>query len=123
MTITATNRLPAGPSFGRGFARSVSAGDNSALQMLRPPGLNGHRLPSFGALFRLVDRGAVPNRAAMTLALLIEQIFNGVQFGLMLFLMAVGVTLVFGIMRVINLADAPLSELAQEMASAKEILV
>ena len=38
----------------------------------------------------------------MTLALLIEQLFNGVQFGLMLFLMAVGVTLVFGIMRVIN---------------------
>ena len=40
----------------------------------------------------------------MTLALLVEQLFNGVQFGLMLFLMAVGVTLVFGIMRVINLA-------------------
>ena len=40
----------------------------------------------------------------MTLALLLEQLFNGVQFGLMLFLMAVGVTLVFGIMRVINLA-------------------
>src|SRR5258708_27448742 len=30
--------------------------------------------------------------------------FNGVQLGLMLFLMAVGVTLVFGIMRIINLA-------------------
>ena len=26
----------------------------------------------------------------MTLALLVEQLFNGVQFGLMLFLMAVG---------------------------------
>jgi branched-chain amino acid transport system permease protein len=44
----------------------------------------------------------------MTLALLIEQLFNGVQFGLMLFLMAVGVTLVFGIMRVINLAQGSL---------------
>ena len=44
----------------------------------------------------------------MTLALLIEQFFNGVQFGLMLFLMAVGVTLVFGIMRVINLAHGSL---------------
>src|SRR5262249_42090296 len=31
-------------------------------------------------------------------------LFNGVQFGMMLFLMAVGVTLVFGIMRIINLA-------------------
>ena len=44
----------------------------------------------------------------MTLILLVEQIFNGVQYGLMLFLMAVGVTLVFGIMRVINLAHGSL---------------
>ncbi|HKH01692.1 MAG TPA: branched-chain amino acid ABC transporter permease, partial [Bradyrhizobium sp.] len=44
----------------------------------------------------------------MTLALFVEQCFNGVQFGLMLFLMAVGVTLVFGIMRVINLAHGSL---------------
>src|SRR3954453_5849897 len=48
------------------------------------------------------------NRAVMTIALLLEQLFNGVQFGLMLFLMAVGVTLVFGIMRVINLAHGAL---------------
>lgn len=40
----------------------------------------------------------------MTFSLFVEQLFNGLQFGLMLFLMAVGVTLVFGIMRVINLA-------------------
>jgi branched-chain amino acid transport system permease protein len=44
----------------------------------------------------------------MTFALLVEQLFNGMQFGLMLFLMAVGVTLVFGIMRVINLAHGSL---------------
>lgn len=44
----------------------------------------------------------------MTVALLVEQLFNGLQFGLMLFLMAVGVTLVFGIMRVINLAHGSL---------------
>ena len=44
----------------------------------------------------------------MTFAALIEQLFNGLQFGLMLFLMAVGVTLVFGIMRVINLAHGSL---------------
>jgi branched-chain amino acid transport system permease protein len=44
----------------------------------------------------------------MTLALLVEQLFNGLQFGMMLFLMAVGVTLVFGIMRVINLAHGSL---------------
>src|SRR4051812_34400330 len=40
----------------------------------------------------------------MSIALLVEQLFNGLQLGMMLFLMAVGVTLVFGIMRVINLA-------------------
>jgi branched-chain amino acid transport system permease protein len=40
----------------------------------------------------------------MNAQLIIEQIFNGIQLGMMLFLMAVGVTLVFGIMRVINLA-------------------
>ena len=38
----------------------------------------------------------------MTLAL--EQILNGIQFGVMLFLLAAGLTLVFGIMRIINLA-------------------
>jgi len=44
----------------------------------------------------------------MTPGLFVEQLFNGVQFGMMLFLMAVGVTLVFGIMRVINLAHGSL---------------
>jgi len=36
--------------------------------------------------------------------LLIEQLMNGLQLGVMLFLMSAGLTLVFGIMRVINLA-------------------
>jgi branched-chain amino acid transport system permease protein len=36
--------------------------------------------------------------------LLIEQSLNGLQFGLMLFLLAAGLTLVFGIMDMINLA-------------------
>jgi len=40
----------------------------------------------------------------MSFQLVVEQLFNGIQLGMMLFLMAVGVTLVFGIMRVINLA-------------------
>src|SRR3979490_1421011 len=51
---------------------------------------------------------AVEISGFMTLALLVEQLFSGVQFGLMLFLMAGGVTLVFGIMRVINLAHGAL---------------
>ncbi len=36
--------------------------------------------------------------------LLLEQAFNGVQLGMILFLMAVGVTLAFGVMNLINLA-------------------
>ena len=35
---------------------------------------------------------------------LVEQLLNGAQFGVMLFLMAAGLTLVFGIMNLINLA-------------------
>ena len=38
------------------------------------------------------------------LTLVFEQLLNGVQFGVMLFLMAAGLTLVFGIMNFVNLA-------------------
>ncbi|MFK7940133.1 MAG: branched-chain amino acid ABC transporter permease [Roseovarius sp.] len=44
----------------------------------------------------------------MTLILLIEQLLNGLQFGIMLFLMAAGLTLVFGVMGLINLAHGSL---------------
>ena len=44
----------------------------------------------------------------MTTTLLVEQILNGVQFGIMLFLMAAGLTLVFGVMGLINLAHGSL---------------
>ncbi|WP_350335879.1 branched-chain amino acid ABC transporter permease [Coralliovum pocilloporae] len=44
----------------------------------------------------------------MTVALLIEQMLNGVQLGVMLFLMAAGLTLVFGVMGLINLAHGSL---------------
>ena len=40
----------------------------------------------------------------MTLALFIEQLLNGIQLGVMLFLMAAGLTLIFGVMGLINLA-------------------
>ena len=36
--------------------------------------------------------------------LFLEQILNGLQFGITLFLMSAGLTLIFGIMQVINLA-------------------
>lgn len=44
----------------------------------------------------------------MTGTLLIEQLLNGVGYGLMLFLLAAGLTLVFGIMDVLNLAHGSL---------------
>lgn len=44
----------------------------------------------------------------MTSVLFIEQLLNGLQFGVMLFLMAAGLTLVFGVMGLINLAHGSL---------------
>jgi len=42
------------------------------------------------------------------MTLLLEQLLNGLQYGVMLFLMAAGLTLVFGIMGLINLAHGSL---------------
>ena len=44
----------------------------------------------------------------MSAALLAEQLLNGLQFGVMLFLMAAGLTLIFGVMGLINLAHGSL---------------
>lgn len=44
----------------------------------------------------------------MSTILLIEQLLNGIQFGVMLFLMAAGLTLIFGVMGLINLAHGSL---------------
>src|SRR5436189_5696814 len=42
------------------------------------------------------------------MALLFVQLLNGLQYGVMLFLMAAGLTLVFGIMNLVNLAHGSL---------------
>ena len=44
----------------------------------------------------------------MNLVLIVEQTLNGLQLGVMLFLMAAGLTLVFGIMNLVNLAHGAL---------------
>lgn len=44
----------------------------------------------------------------MSAGLIIEQILNGLQFGMMLFLMSAGLTLIFGVMGLINLAHGSL---------------
>ena len=50
--------------------------------------------------------------------LLLEQVLNGLQFGLMLFLLAAGLTLVFGIMDMINLAHGSLYMVGAYLAAA-----
>ena len=54
----------------------------------------------------------------MDLILVAEQALNGLQFGLMLFLLAAGLTLVFGIMDLINLAHGSLYMVGAYLAAA-----
>ena len=54
----------------------------------------------------------------MSLILLIEQVLNGLQFGVMLFLTAAGLTLVFGVMGLINLAHGSLYMIGAFAAAA-----
>ena len=53
----------------------------------------------------------------MTWILFLEQSLNGLQFGLMLFLLASGLTLVFGIMDMINLAHGALYRVGAFLAA------
>lgn len=53
----------------------------------------------------------------MTATLVFEQFLNGLQFGLMLFLIAAGLTLVFGIMDVLNLAHGSLYMIGAYLAA------
>lgn len=57
-------------------------------------------------------------RIAMTLALVLEQLLNGVQLGVMLFLMAAGLTLIFGIMNFITLVHGSLYMLGAFFAAS-----
>ncbi|GGX55160.1 branched-chain amino acid ABC transporter permease [Tateyamaria omphalii] len=54
----------------------------------------------------------------MTTLLLIEQVLNGLQSGIMLFLMAAGLTLIFGVMGLINLAHGSLYMIGAFAAAA-----
>ena len=47
----------------------------------------------------------------------LEQCLNGLQFGMMLFLLAAGLTLVFGIMNLVNLAHGSLYMLGAYFAA------
>jgi branched-chain amino acid transport system permease protein len=54
----------------------------------------------------------------MSGVLVLEQCLNGLQFGVMLFLMAAGLTLVFGIMNLVNLAHGSLYMVGAYFATA-----
>ena len=54
----------------------------------------------------------------MSFSILLEQLFNGFQYGMLLFLMAIGVTLVFGVMRLVNLAHGSMFMVGGDLASA-----
>ena len=54
----------------------------------------------------------------MTLGLLLTQLLNGIQLGLLLFLLASGLTLVFGIMSFVNLAHGSLYMMGAYFAAA-----
>ena len=54
----------------------------------------------------------------MSVALVLEQALNGLQYGVTLFLMAAGLTLVFGIMNLVNLAHGSLYMVGAYLASA-----
>lgn len=53
----------------------------------------------------------------MSLSLIFSQLLNGVQFGILLFLLAAGLTLVFGIMSFVNLAHGSLYMLGAYFAA------
>ncbi len=54
----------------------------------------------------------------MTLLLVLEQALNGLQYGVTLFLMAAGLTLVFGIMNLVNLAHGSLYMVGAYLATS-----
>ena len=54
----------------------------------------------------------------MSFIFVAEQILNGLQFGVMLFLMAAGLTLIFGVMGLINLAHGALYMVGAFIAAA-----
>jgi branched-chain amino acid transport system permease protein len=50
--------------------------------------------------------------------LILEQCLNGLQFGLLLFLLAAGLTLIFGIMDLVNLAHGSLYMIGAYLAAS-----
>src|SRR5262249_61878328 len=67
-------------------------------------GREGQFLPEFGG-------------DGQTMLYLIEQCLNGIQLGMLLFLLAAGLTLIFGIMDLVNLAHGSLYMLGAYFAA------
>src|SRR4051795_7709762 len=84
----------------RAVARRAKAGRVAGMCVICPSSFTC--LAAFATL--CPPRGEGQPGAPMDLATFAVQLLNGVQYGLVLFLVASGLTLVFGILGVINLA-------------------
>ena len=99
MTGVATPALDYPPATAARWAAEAAAGDRSGTGLPVPATSAGP--PAGGPLPLLLP----PNLPyAMDFGTLAIQVLNSVQYGLLLFLVASGLTLIFGIMGIINLA-------------------
>src|SRR5581483_5211560 len=89
---------PCGGGLGRGTANLRACG-----HPLPVPPLKGRE--RYGAVSPESRHGAC---CKPTMLYFIEQCLNGVQLGMLLFLLAAGLTLIFGIMDLVNLAHGSL---------------
>ena len=86
--------------------------DGTRAPSRRPPPARG------GGVLCFCLRSCCLCASSAAVILLLEQLLNGVQFGVMLFLMAAGLTLIFGIMNLINLAHGSLYMIGAYVAAA-----
>src|SRR5262249_47716331 len=66
---------------------------------------------------RVSQDGHTEERRRASMLYLIEQCLNGIQLGMLLFLLAAGLTLIFGIMDLVNLAHGSLYMLGAYFAA------
>src|SRR3546814_19406544 len=97
---TSFETAPSG-CMGRGFLRMRSEQKQIDLMLRSERPLASRSTRSIGPFGSYV--------LIMSPAFLIEQLLNGVQLAVMLFLMAAGLQLVFGVLGMHNLAPGPLS--------------
>ena len=108
------------PPSGKAKATIVStlrfgvAGATGSIVYVNLGAAQGVQVGSYFRVFRYQDGG---EGIALPMLLFLEQCLNGLAFGLLLFLLAAGLTLVFGIMDLVNLAHGSLYMLGAYFAA------